>query len=212
MKDKLHRWKILALFSCFAAVGTAMAYLTYRTQVVNRIQIGHNTISITEDFHPPQKQQVGNNIFRKKIQIENIDNTDSFVRIFMAFSDSSIRDRAQISSDGREWYDASEYMSSAFSGLPENWVYISETDNTLLGGYYYYTIPVKANEKTVPLMERVMVTYSDASQIQDFDILVTADSIQTYINKEEDGTFTAKDLSGEEDGWRIAWTEYMERR
>ncbi|MDO4328183.1 MAG: hypothetical protein Q4C66_02475 [Lachnospiraceae bacterium] len=224
MKDKLHSWKAwlkqacvkklaFVVVVCLASAGITMAYLTYRMQIINQILTGSNTISITEEFEPPQKQDVGDNIFKKKIQIENIDQTDSFIRVFMDFSDSSIKNIAQITPDGKHWYEASKYLSSDGSNLPENWVYISEADDVLLGGYYYYTIPIKAKEKTTPLSECIMVTYSDVSQIRDFDILVMADSIQTYINEENaDGTFTAKDVSEETDGWKIAWTEYMERR
>lgn len=195
------------------AAGLAMAYLTDRTRIVNQISVGSNTVSIKEEFEPPRKQETGDNIFKKKIQIENTDKTDSFIRVFMEFSDSSIKDLAQISPDGENWYPASEYISSSFQKLPENWIYLSEAEDPLLGGYYYYTQPVKAKETTVPLADRILVTYSDASQIRDFDILVTADSIQTYINEEnEDGSFTAKDVSEEAGSWKMAWTEYMERR
>ncbi len=178
----------------------------------NQILAGSNTITVTEDFKPPKKQEVGENEFVKKVQIENTDKTDCFVRVFMNFSDSDVRDLAQISPDGKTWYQASVYMSPDALVLPENWVYIPETDD-LLGGYYYYTKAVRRNEKTTPLMERILITYTDAEQIRDFDVLVTADSIQTWINEEqEDGSVTAKDISEEADGWITAWTEYMEGR
>lgn len=227
MKEKWYRQKLFrnrrfvscvkrftpAAIICLTAAGLTMAYLTYRTRILNQILVGSNTITITEEFEPPKKQETGDNIFKKKIQIENTDKTDSFIRVFMEFSDSSIKDLAKISPDGEDWYPASEYISSDFQNLPENWIYLSEEEEPLLGGYYYYTVPVKAKETTVPLADRILVTYSDASQIQDFDILVTADSIQTYINEEnEDGSFTAKDVSEEADGWKMAWMEYMERR
>ncbi len=214
MRNKLHFGKPLILLSVvLAAAGAAVAYLTYHTRVVNQILVGSNTITITEEFQPPQKQEVGDNCFKKKIQIQNTDQTDSFVRVFLNFSDSSIKDLARISPDGTSWYDASLYLSADCSHLPENWVYISEADDTLLGGYFYYTIPLKKKEMTVPLAERIMVTYTEAPQIHDFDILVTADSIQTYINEEtEEGILIARDLSQEADGWKSAWTAYMERR
>lgn len=206
--------RILAvLLISLAMTGVTTAYLTYHRMLVNQIGIGTNTISIIEEFVPLKKQDLGDNVFKKKVQIKNTDKTDSFIRVFMNFSDSAVKDLSKMSPGGNDWYDASEYMSSDFSNLPGNWVYVSEEEDGLLGGFYYYTIPVKAGELTVPLVERIMVTYTDASQIQDFDILVTADSIQTYVNEEsEDGSFTAKDVSEEADGWKTAWTQYMERR
>lgn len=57
------------------------------------------------------------------------------------------------------------------------------------------------------------MSYEQDSQIRDFDILVTADSVQTSIFEEqEDGSFTAEDVSQQDEGWKQAWTEYLERR
>lgn len=195
------------------AVGISAAYLAGRTEAVNRIRVGSGTISVREEFDPPKKQEVGDNAFKKRVQIENIGDTDCFVRVFMDFSDSQVRELAKISPDEANWYRVSEYQSPGFSGLPENWIYIPESEDQLLGGYFYYTAPLKAGELTKPLMERILVSYASAAQIQDFDILVAADSVQTWINMENgDGSFTAKDVSNMSGGWKTAWIEYMERR
>lgn len=194
-------------------VGISAAYLTDRSAAMNRIRVGRNTIVVQEDFTPPKKQEIGDNVFKKQVQIENVDETDCFVRVFMEFSDSCIGEIAKISPDGVNWYEASKYKSGENSVLPENWTYISEEEDELLGGYYYYTSPLRAGDMTNPLMNSILVSYTDAMQIQDFDILIAADSVQTWINAESgDGSFTAEDVSDREDGWRTAWTDYMERR
>lgn len=202
-----------AVIGFLAAAGVSAAYLIYQKSIINTIQAGGNTISITEDFEPPKKQEVGDNIFKKRVQIENMDETACFVRVFMEFSDSGTKKRARISPDGRSWYPAVEYGSSDFENFPQNWCYLSLEEDPLLGGFYYYTVPVNPGERTVPLAEQILVSYEQDSQIRDFDILVTADSIQTCIFEEqEDGNFTAADVSQQDEGWKMAWTEYLERR
>ena len=89
-----------AVIGFLAAAGVSAAYLIYQKSIINTIQAGGNTISITEDFEPPKKQEVGDNIFKKRVQIENMDETACFVRVFMEFSDSGTKKRARISPDG----------------------------------------------------------------------------------------------------------------
>ena len=140
-----------AVIGFLAAAGVSAAYLIYQKSIINTIQAGGNTISITEDFEPPKKQEVGDNIFKKRVQIENMDETACFVRVFMEFSDSGTKKRARISPDGRSWYPAVEYGSSGFENFPQNWCYLSLEEDPLLGGFYYYTVPVNPGERTVPL-------------------------------------------------------------
>lgn len=204
--------KWAAAMGLLAGAGVSAAYLIYQESIVNIIQAGGNTISITEEFEPPKKQEIGDNVFKKRVQIENTDETACFIRVFMEFSDSDIKQRAQISPDGRSWYPAGEYGSPDFENFPQNWCYISREEDPLLGGFYYYTLPVNPGERTVPLAEQILVSYEQDSQIRDFDILVTADSVQTSIFEEqEDGSFTAEDVSQQDEGWKQAWTEYLER-
>lgn len=205
------KWAAAGVF--LTAVGISAAYLIYQDEIVNRIQAGENTISITEEFEPPKKLETGENIFKKRVQIENIDQTPCFVRVFMEFSDSDIKQRSCISPDGENWFPASDYTSSDFQQLPKNWRYLSLEEDPLLGGFYYYIVPVKPGERTLPLAEKLMARYENEEQIRDFDILVTAESVQTCLYEEQpDGSFTAADVSEKENGWRLAWTEYLERR
>lgn len=64
-----------------------------------------------------------------------------------------------ISPDGRSWYPAVEYGSSDFENFPQNWCYLSLEEDPLLGGFYYYTVPVNPGERTVPLAEQILVSY-----------------------------------------------------
>jgi hypothetical protein len=213
---------ILAVL-CLTA-GAAVAYRIHYTSKTNQITIAGNTISITEDYQPPVKQVEGENNFIKKVQVTNEDNTSAYIRVFMDFSDSDIKDKAKIkveTSNGTEIYYEADQFAANFDAHPK-WVYIPETeesdsdeDSALLGGYYYYTEPVAPGESTDSLMEGVRVTYEDATQIRDFDILVVADSIQTYVfddSKKVDDGYVENDNSKEADGWQDAWKQYLERR
>jgi hypothetical protein len=198
----------------FLTAGVTAAYLIYQAKTVNRFRIGSNTISVTEDFEPPKKQDPdADNIFKKQVKITNEDNTNAFVRVFMDFSDSSIKDLAQISSDGTNYVAAKDYPSN----LPDGWTYISEDDpdsGADLGGYYYYTKALKPKDSTNALVEKFKVNYGgDGDKVRDFDILVVADSIQTWVNDDAgDGSFAARDVSGDSDGWKEAWKQYLTRK
>lgn len=208
--EKTARWA--GVLGMLAITGASMAYLISHKKIINTIQVGENTILITEEFEPPKNQTVGENKFVKRVQIKNTDQTDCFVRVFMEFSDSDIKKLAKISPDGKNWYEAEQYSSLKANG-PENWIYISEKEDELLGGFYYYKTPLKAGEKTSLLMDQIMVTYSSPSQLQDFEVVVVADSVQTAIYKlQEDGSYITEDVSERENGWKLAWTEYLERR
>lgn len=211
IRKTVGKWAVVV--GLLTAAGVSAAYLIYQKSIINIIQAGGNTISIIEEFEPPKKQETGDNVFKKRVQIENKDETACFVRVFMEFSDSDTKQRARISPDGRSWYPAEEYCCSDFDDCPQNWCYLSLEEEPLLGGFYYYTVPVKPGERTVPLAEQILVSYEEDRQIRDFDILVTADSIQTSIFEEQkDGSFTAEDVSQQEKGWKRAWMEYLERR
>lgn len=59
-----------AVIGFLAAAGVSAAYLIYQKSIINTIQAGGNTISITEDFEPPKKQEVGDNIFKKEFRLK----------------------------------------------------------------------------------------------------------------------------------------------
>ena len=204
---------LIALLLCLAATGVSVAYLSYGKRIVNEFNIGTNTISIEEDFRPPKEQIVGDNTFKKKVQIKNTDKTECFVRAYLEFSDVSIKDLAMISPDGKSWYDPDSYTESRSHSLPAPWVYVHKSQDPLLGGYYYYTKPLSENEKTVPLIDSIKVTYENQGQIEDFEIIVVADSVQTYINEvQEDGSQTAKNAADDTDGWKKVWEQFLENR
>lgn len=189
---------------CVAAVlfgaGGTRAYFTHSRIVDNALCVGSNTIEIREDYEPPKILTPGDNIFRKKVEVENTGTVSCFVRVFADFSDYRIRDLAQISPDGSDYYSANDYANY----VPEEWTYISQEEDSLLGGFYYYSVPLEAGKTTVPLFEKIKCSFQSAEEIREFDILVSAESVQIY---DKNGA----EFTGEY-GYRDAWMEYLERR
>lgn len=181
-------------------VGTTAAYLTYWQSRNNQITVGTSTIEIEENYKPPQKLQTGTTIFQKRVQVKNTGNVPCFVRMYADFSDSSIKKLASLSPDGTEYVPASDYVSH----LPAGWEYIDETEDPLLGGYFYWTDVIAPNKKTDPLFEKVKLVFENQDQIRDFDLIVYGECVQTL---DKNGT----EFSGP-DAWKQAWNEFLERR
>lgn len=199
----LKRYKKLLLAAVcllLISVGATAAYFTHWKKLQNQFTIGENTIEITEEFDPPKELTVGDNIYKKKVQIENTGTVPCFVRVFAEFSDSSIRKFSELSPDGSTYYPADEYTSH----LPKGWVYISEDEDEILGGYYYWTGKVAVNASTDPLFEKVKTHFDNADQIKDYDIIVYAESVQ--VNDKNGAEFTGNDA------YKAAWTEFLQRK
>lgn len=202
MRRQLKIWKRL-LPVCAAALicgmGTTWAYFTYSRMADNTFHVGNNSIEIVEEYEPPRKLETGENVFLKRVQVKNTGSVPCFVRVFADFSDYAIREHAEISSDGTIYHIAEAYAEH----LPYGWVFIGE-DESLLGGFYYYTKPLEPGTTTVSLFEKIKCSFDSADQIRPFDILIAAESVQ--IRDRFGVEFTG------ETAFRQAWMEYLERR
>lgn len=195
-------------------IGVTFAYFIAQThEQTNTVEIGNNRVSIVEDFSPPD-EQAGNTVYKKTVSVQNNGTVDSFVRVYMDFSNSDIRDISFLFSyenkDDATFYSAKRVTDNAgeelyIDHLPENWVFVPDDDsNTKLSGYYYFTEPLAKDEITIPLFNYVKTDYTNASdKIQQYDIIVYAESVQT-IGK------NSVDFSNEADGWKKAWSEFLE--
>jgi len=88
------------------------------------------------------------------------------------------------------------------SEIAPDWVYIAEDDASdgELGGYYYYTKPLKAGGMTPPLFS--YVTTVMGNDIKAFDIQVYCESVQTV---KSDG----EDQSEKDDGYKAMWKDFL---
>lgn len=198
MKNRISHIFFIAVL-CFGIGGT-LAYFSYSRMADNVFRVGSNIIQIQENYEPPKELTVGENLFRKRVQVKNTGSVSCFVRVFADFSDYAVKKCSFISPDGFVYYPADEYEHN----LPESWVYISDEEDELLGGFYYYTIPLEKGKSTTALFEKIKCSFQTAEEIREFDILVSAESVQIY--DKEGAEFTGTD------GYQAAWEEYLERR
>ena len=216
MKSALSISAALLAAGVLSVAGT-YAYFTHRDTERNAFTIGDNTSNVHEEFEPPEELTPGVNTYQKAVKVQNSGETDSFVRVMVEFSDNAVRDVSGFSADGTTWYSASPeapeielapedsdsgiVQESYLSHLPENWIYIGENDDPLLGGFYYYTEKVPAGSETSTLTNSVKTYFKSESDIKDYEIYVYAESVQT------------RDIAGDEiNSWQDAWQEFLERR
>ena len=193
---------VLSVLVAAAAVGVTYAYLQNTQQQPNTFKVKEDKVSVTETFTEPTTMQIQNE-FEKKVAVQNTGTSDQFVRVYLDFSDSRIRDKSKLVSSTGEEYSWNEFLTH----LPDNWAYVSESDNQTLGGYFYYTKILKPNEKTPNLIEKVKTDFTEdgtenIDNINDFDIVVYTESVQTTEIDQNGTQYTdAK--------WQTAWRSFL---
>lgn len=197
----------------------SLAYLQMMRKKPNLISIGTNTISVDEDFHAPKELHAGANVYKKEIRVKNDGTVKSFVRVFFDFSDYDIGSKSFLAADkpgsvsvpdgatfeeAKSVIDAAGYQSyeDFFAGGDQgnDWIFIPESEDSVLGGYFYYTKILEPVEKTEKLLDSVCTYFESADQIKSHQIYVYAESVQTY---DKDGN------PYDEDQWREAWKEFL---
>ena len=204
---------VAAAAIAFAGGFGTYAYLTDMGQLTNEFTVGRNNIDIQEEYEPPPELTEGDNIFKKEVRIENNGNIDCYIRVFADFSDSEVKKKAYLSPELLKdpedigWVEASKYRQFLMDHPDYQWVYIPLEENSLLGGYYYYEKPVAPGEMTDYLIRSVRVDFEKEQSVQDFDIIISAESVQVI---DKDGN----EFKDEENhpAWEKCWTEFMERR
>lgn len=181
-------------------IGVSWAYLTSMGLAKNTFTVGTNTVKVAEEYEPPKELEAGENVLKKKVQVENTGTVPCYIRVFAAFSDSKIAGLSKLSPNGLEYFPAEEYADH----LPDGWVYLSEEEDKLLGGFYYYTRIVKAGQRTSPLFEKVKTHFASAEQVTDYELLVYSESVQV---PDRNGSV----FDGEA-AYYQAWKEFLERR
>lgn len=192
---------VIAILIAGLGIGSTAAYFRYLQTTKNALSVGENTIKITEDFVPPKEMTVGENVYKKNVAIKNTGTVPCYVRVYAGFSDSAVEDVSQLY-NGTEYVDAGSYKEN----LPDGWAYVEEADDQIVGdgGYYYYTEILAPGKTTEPLFTKVKTTFATADDVQDYEIIVYAESVQTL---DKDGAeFTGNTP------WKSAWREFLERR
>lgn len=181
--------------------GGTYAYFTYLREMKNRFTIGHNEITVTEEYDPPDEIIPGEETsFFKKVQVENTGSVPCYVRVRLEYSDSDMKQfctnvLGENRAPAEEWGDRIEEFSDG------RWIFGTD-------GWYYYRDVLEVGERTDRLLEKVEVSVPQEleDRIKEFEILVYGESIQTMINQAgEDGKPTA----AEADDYREAWEQIL---
>lgn len=181
--------------------GGTYAYFTYLREMKNRFTVGHNEITVTEEYDPPDEIIPGEETsFLKKVQVENTGSVPCYVRVRLEYSDSDMKQfctnvLGENRAPAEEWGDRIEEFSDG------RWIFGTD-------GWYYYRDVLKVGERTDRLLEKVEVSVPQELEdgIKEFEILVYGESIQTMINQAgEDGKPTA----AEADDYREAWEQIL---
>ncbi len=192
-----------------AAVITVFAYIQNRTEQTNEFSIGEDVNTVSEVFTEPE--DVGmNNTFRKEVSVVNSGTSDQFVRVYLDFSDSLVRDKSKIVytknnvSQQKSW---SEFIADQ----RDDWEFVPETssaDDAILRGYFYYKGILQPGEKTPNLIDGVVTDFSDdpdesnPDKITDFDIVVYSETVQTTEINENGTEYTGAQ-------WKQAWKSFL---
>lgn len=168
--------KTLVLMACVLAVAVLstagiLANFWDMDRAKNKITIGYNEIRLVEDFKPPAELVPGVT-FTKDVKVKNVGPNTCFVRVMAVFADSAMEQHCTV-----DWNKT-------------DWAY-NETD-----GYWYYIKPVAHGETTVSLFTTVSVKdTASAGDMKDFDMLVYAESYQSY------DTDNQRPFASYEDAW-----------
>lgn len=157
---------ILLGFLAAALTGTTIAFFTSHDRAVNQVGIGYNESRIEENFPTPTPIIPNENTPNTKVvTVTNTDSVPCYVRVSVSFSDSAIGNAAEL-----------------LKLNTTDWIFCSETEDTKLGGYYYYKEPLQPGQSTVPLFEGITVTadadFSQKESGDTFEVIVYEESVQ----------------------------------
>ena len=209
-KTRIVRAGVLFVLALTAIAAVVYAYIQSKIEQPNPFQIGEGVAEITEAFPEPTLLQVNQNSFEKTVTVQNTGTSDQFVRVFLDFSDSRLRDKSKIlygSDQKKRWSEfLDDHIPKSDSELPDGWAYVpqSDSDGAVLGGFFYYTEILAPGEETPPLILGIETDYgSNPDQIKEFDVIVYSESVQTV--EIASGTVYAAEE------WRKAWRSFLER-
>ena len=139
--------------TCFIGIS---AYSMAKDMAMNRVKIGNNTVTITENFVPPDELKPGIAI-KKQVVVTNTGKVPCVVRVYAEFTNQDIKKFASLDFNSTDW------------ALNQD-------------GYYYYKKPLNVGEKTSPLFNEIKIADS-ASQadLENFDVLVYAESLNATM-------------------------------
>ena len=200
-----------ALGAVLLSMGVTLAYLATAQNKENNITVGMGDVSVTEsNWQSPETMHM-ENFHDKSVAVTNTGTVPCFVRVYMEFSDSeaasAAKVRGAVGSD-HSWSDFREALANPANIISPKWIYVDSDTNGKLNGYFYYTEAVAPEAATAELIKAVSTDFngndntdSNVNKIQNFDIIVYSETVQTI---DTDGTDY-----GETNDWHTAWAKFL---
>ncbi len=139
---------------CFTGIS---AYYTATDAADNTMTVGHNAVSIMEEFIPPDKLEPGM-VITKKVNVENTGETPCAIRVSAEFSDSMTEEIAELDIDEDHWELRKD-------------------------GYYYYREILDTGDITHTLFSTVTIADdAEPAELQDFELMIYAESIDAELS------------------------------
>ena len=235
-KRKLVAVAVLAAMAMVGVTALTLGFLGDNTAITNKFKIGHNKSSVDEDVGD-LAQSTGTKYHKKIVKIKNEDNVPCYVRVYMDFSDSTYAEKSSLSNGSAETAEAAkaltyysaerkidtnddketyiERLAAAANTTAQKWVFIPEsgTDGALLGGYYYYIVPVEPGKSTDSLIQWIKIENGDdADNIKAFNVLVYSETVRAPEKPVTDAEWAALDDEGKETclkNARNAWIDFL---
>lgn len=159
---------LVAVVVSVMLIGRSLAYFTSERNHDSQYEVSVIDTHVDEEFEPDPDDE---NMYIKNPRIVNQGESDAIVRVRYEISNSSQKDNVEmIDIDGKS-----------------NWK--KESD-----GYYYYQGILPVGESTDTLFDKVKI--KDVDKMEDFDIIVYSEAIQTVAYKDDGTELSAKDENG----------------
>lgn len=204
----------LAAGIAFSMVSVTLAYLGTMQPKNNVITVGHDEVSIDEEFSSPDKMEMSNTT-PKQINIKNTGSVPCYVRVFAEFSDSVVAADASVVTEKNaemtwENFKNGLKLDQSPETISDHWRYVPASSGNKLGGYFYYTEKLLPGQTTgEPLIKSVKTDFNSAEddnidRIKDFDIIVYSETVQST---EIGGAGFEDNESGP--AWKQAWESFL---
>lgn len=155
------------------AISRSLAYFTSEKDHDSQYQFSMIDTSITEEF-----EKESENVYVKNPRIVNKGESDAVVRVYVEVSNSTQKDNIKFL----------DKEGNPINPDREDWIY-NEDD-----GYFYYQHILPTGATTSTLFDKVEIIHVD--KMEDFDIIVYSEAIQTVIY-DENGQVVATALDSD---------------
>lgn len=183
MKKKILTLGLVAVLSAAAAISGTLAYFTDKEEKTNKFTVGNVNIELKEDHWDPDKAThvYPGQVLEKDPVVTNIGSNECYVRV-------EVTNLKQFGTEGDIVYISTEKNAEKTvdieGKLGANWVFDADASykNGEDSAYFYYTKPLKPNENTTALFEKIKMptgltnrpTPSDAEHNNAESIVITA--------------------------------------